>query len=67
MREILGWVGGQAGQQAGKGKVRFGRNRGERQRYREMERQRDRADNKNPEQSLVAQLVFNPYFLIRKV
>jgi hypothetical protein len=35
---------------------RYG-DRGERQRYREIERHRDRADNKNPEQSWVALLV----------
>ncbi len=36
-----------------------GRDRGEIQRYRELERHRDRGDNKNPEQSRVAQLESN--------
>ncbi len=51
--------GGWAGQQAVLLKVRFGRDGGERQRDIETKRHRDRADNKNPEQSRVVQLVLN--------
>jgi hypothetical protein len=55
-------VGGSAGV-IFKVQVRFGRDRVERQRERErdmeIKRHRERADNKNPEQSRVAQLVFN--------
>jgi hypothetical protein len=58
-----GWVereqvGGRVIRQAFlRGQVRFGREIGERQRYREIGRRRDRADNKNPKQSRVAQQV----------
>ena len=47
------------GRRAGILKVRSGLGETERQRDRETKRDRDRADNKNPEQSLVAQLVLN--------
>ena len=50
--------GGPVGQQAGYLRLDLGeRERWLRQRYRETYKQRDRADNKNPEQSWVAQLV----------
>jgi hypothetical protein len=54
-----GWVGQQA--VIFKVWVRFERDRVERQRERDMatKRRRERADNKNPEQSWVAQLVFD--------
>ncbi len=48
-----------AGLQAGIFKVRLGLGETEIERYREIETHRDRADNKNPEQSRVAQLVEN--------
>ena len=65
-----------AGQQAGIFKVRLGledSNRGDRQRYREIQRdretqkQRDRVNNKNPEQSQVAKLVINKLELFLNV
>jgi hypothetical protein len=70
---IIFRAGGLAGRHIN-GEVRFGRDRGERQRYREIERHsnketylatkrhRDRADNKNPKQSRVAQLVTSSVF-----
>jgi hypothetical protein len=62
-------VGGRAGPQAGIYRVRLGLGKIEgrdRERYRDIEikRHRDRADNKNPEQSQVAQLVFHKLFYI---
>ncbi len=51
-------MGGQAGQQAGIFKVRLGLGEIE-GRDIEIKGHRDRADNKNPEQSRVAQLVFH--------
>ena len=50
-REFLIWKEG------GRGEIGRGRGVRERERERERYKQRDRADNKNPEQSRVAQLV----------
>ncbi len=41
------------------GEIEGQRDRGERHRDKETEKQRDRADNKNPKQSWVVQLVNN--------